>query len=155
MFRLRSARNDSTALARPDLGAALAVGGGNRLLRRVRPAHGSKENTHTVPWPGIHTSVRRSDSSVKFSQADLDMVTPVQTVQSLHSVRTLFSQFCTVSSGRVCVRRLSLRVGRLSDSVSKVQSASVNVQFSQSSVCLKLNELSVSLVRVQSVQLSA
>ena len=106
------------------------------------------------PWSGIHTSSRRSDSSVKFSQTDLEMVTPVQTVQSPGSVRTVFSQFSSVSSGRVCVRRRPLRVGHLGGSVSTVQSASVTLHFSQSSVCLNLNDPAVSAVRIQSVQSS-
>ena len=52
----------------------------------------------SVTWSGTHTSVTGSVSSVRFRQTDLEMVTPVQTVQSPGSVRTVFSQFSSVSS---------------------------------------------------------
>jgi hypothetical protein len=56
----------------------------------ISPAlHHGGHHAHRAPWlswPGIHTLVRRSDSSVKLSQTDLEMVTQ-------GSIRTVFIQF--------------------------------------------------------------
>ena len=45
------------------------------------------------PRPEYHTSVKRSYSSIKFRQTDLEMVTPIRTVQTPGSLRNAFSQF--------------------------------------------------------------
>ena len=46
-------------------------------------------------WSGIHTSVTGSVSSVMFTQTDLDMVTPLQTVhgQQVQSEQSSVSSF--------------------------------------------------------------
>ena len=58
----------------------------------------SSPNNVYTSWSGTHTSVTGSVSSVRFRQTDLEMVTPVQSVQSPGSVRRVFGQFSSVSS---------------------------------------------------------
>ena len=70
--------------------------------------------------PGIHTSIRRSDGSVKFSQTDSGMVNLVQTSQSPGLLEIVYNQLNRVSSSKVYVRRRPLHVERLGGLVSSV-----------------------------------
>ena len=67
----------------------------------------------TTVLPGIHTSIRRSDGSVKFSQTDSGMVNLVQTSQSPGLLEIVYNQLNRVSSSKVYVRRRPLHVERL------------------------------------------
>jgi hypothetical protein len=84
-----------------------------RAWQRARVGHKLPVvNTVSRRWSRPHTSMIRLVSSAMLGQTDLEMVTPVQTVQSPCLVRTVFSQFSSVisvSSGRRAPRLRGLR----------------------------------------------